>query len=95
MNWTQFLDACREWQDGRQKAVDDAWSAVRRQAGNDNYVPAYVDLARQAAHSAGVQYELTVPRPEWQGEPGGGNNCRLQYVDEADVAAAAGAGCAA
>ncbi|MGW0764654.1 hypothetical protein [Streptomyces sp. NPDC002676] len=88
MTWNEFLEACQEWLDGRDEATRAAYWEVRRKAGNDYHVLEYEDLARRARHDAGVQYELTVPRPEWNGEPGGGNNARLRYVTEADVAAA-------
>lgn len=88
MTWTEFLDACEQWTDEREATASAAYWEVRRKAGNDFHVLEYEALARNARHAAGVQYELLVPRPEWQGQPGGGNNCRLRYVDEADIAAA-------
>lgn len=92
MTWNEFLDACRAWEKARDEATTAAYMAFRRKAGNDYHVLEYEDLARRARHDAGVQYELTVPRPEWNEEIGNGNNCVLRYVDEA---AAAGARCAA
>lgn len=95
MTWTEFLDACRSWETAREEATAAAYMEVRRKAGNNFHVLLHETLARQARHAAGAHYELMVPRPEWGGEPGGGNNCRLRYVDEADVAAAQQLGVAA
>lgn len=95
MTWSEFLEACRSWESAREEAAEAAYMEVRRKAGNSFHVLMHEALARQARHAAGVHYELMVPRPEWGGEPGGGNNCRLRYVDEADIAAVHGSGVAA
>lgn len=88
MTWNEFLEACQEWEKGREEATRSAYWEVRRKAGNDFHVLEYEALAAQARHAAGVEYELTVPRPEWNQEVGNGNNCCLKYVTEADLAAA-------
>jgi hypothetical protein len=85
MTWNEFLTACKEWQAARAEAVSEAHMAMRRKAGNTFHVLQFEDLGRRAGIAAGAEFERRVVRPAWDGVPGFGNNCRLLYLDEADL----------
>lgn len=88
--WTDYLAACREWEDGRTAAAESAGTAGRRRATAEQLQPGQIRAAaRDAAAEAGRDYELTVPRPTYNGEAAHGV-ARLRYVDESEAARPAG-----
>jgi hypothetical protein len=83
--WDAFQGACREWVAGRWAAWRAAYAEARQSAPGHLSPGGADDFARVAANAAAAKYERTVPRPEIHGEPGWGNNCRLEYVREDEL----------
>ncbi|MCT9107932.1 hypothetical protein N4G69_20220 [Streptomyces mirabilis] len=87
--WRVYVESCRAWLDGRAEAfrtaADTSYDAALREGKGPGESGG---LGRTAGREAARSFELTVPRPAWQGEPGFGNNCPLMYADAAELGAA-------
>lgn len=87
--WHAYLADCERWTTGRSATVQTAYQethAEERQAGHG---PGDArSAADDAATAAGERYEREVPRPSWEGEPGHGNTCRLEFLRKAEAVAA-------
>jgi hypothetical protein len=84
-SWDTFVRECEQWKAGRTAAVNAAYREGRENAPDWASHSKADDHARAIADEAGREYERSTPRPAWQGVPGWGNNCPLQYVRDDEL----------
>lgn len=79
--WRLYVEGCQAWQEGRAEAYRTAAATAYADAFREGKGPGEANgLGRAAGAGAARSFELTVPRPAWQGEPGFGNHCALMYA---------------